>query len=294
MRHRGLGARICLIGLPVALAAAAIAPGGAAYAARSKPARTLGPWQLVSTYSRSTSTSGQGLATLTAADGTAHIVYRGSSSIPLRLLLQGWQHVGDPGAGAAGAGSSRNYLFDAYQGSATATSKMFEVTTPTGQTVDYVHHLDPGEANNNSFAAISPNGQWMVSGEWGTMTRLLVFPTPYLNPAASPSKLVSAGQINLRPSVSNIQGCDFLDARTLLCTNDTTKRLIQIVLQGDLGWTPVDGAVSDVGPLPLQSRCTGTYEAEGIDYYAPLHQMTLSVIPPGSCSGSTTFYVYRQ
>lgn len=294
MKLKKLATRMCLVCVPVAMAAVAIAPGGSAYAARSKTPRTLGPWQLTSTYSRSTSTSGQGLATLTAANGSASVVYRGSSSIPFRLLLQGWQHIGDPGAGRAAPGGTRNYLFDAYQGSASATSKMFEVTTPSGQTLDYVHPLASGEANNNSFAAISPDGQWMVSGEWGTMSRLLVFPTPLLNPAASQSNLTTAGQIGLDQTVSNLQGCDFLDSQSLLCTSDGTKQLLQINLEGTLGTGDVPGKVSVVGPLPLQSRCRGTYEAEGIDYYAPLRQMTLSVIPPGSCSSSTTFYVYRQ
>ena len=55
-------------------------------------------------------------------------------------------------------------------------------------TLDTIFHaLGPGEALNNSFVAISPGGQWMVSGEWGTMTRLLVHPTPGVNPSTSPS-----------------------------------------------------------------------------------------------------------
>ncbi len=55
---------------------------------------------------------------------------------------------------------------------------MFAVTTFTGTRYTYVHTLDAGEKINNSFDAISPDTQWMVSGEWGDQSRLQVFPTP--------------------------------------------------------------------------------------------------------------------
>ena len=37
---------------------------------------------------------------------------------------------------------------------------------------------------NNSFATISADGQWFVSGEWLQMQRLLVFAMPQRNPSA--------------------------------------------------------------------------------------------------------------
>ena len=41
---------------------------------------------------------------------------------------------------------------------------MFLVTTPSGSTYEYTHTLAAGELYNNSFDAISPDDQWMVSG----------------------------------------------------------------------------------------------------------------------------------
>ena len=105
-------------------------------------------------------TGGEGIAG--RADGS--LLTRGLGSIPLRLRVAGWNHVGDPDIAAGD-------VFDAYQGGDGATSKMFEVTTASGQTYDYTHQLDAGELLNNSFATVSPDAQWLVAGEWGTMNR---------------------------------------------------------------------------------------------------------------------------
>jgi hypothetical protein len=258
----------------------------------------LGSWRLVSSYSRVTATSGQGLATVARSGATPTIVYRGSSSIPLRLSVEGWQHIGDPGAG----GTPRNYLFDAYQGAPTATAKLYEVTTPDGNHYDFVHPLSgtltPPEEFNNSFAAISPNGQWLVSGEWGSMNRLLVFPAPLLNPHAQPTgsttPLKLAATIRLASAVSDVQGCDFVTASTLLCSSDDPKQLLQISWTGSLAASPT-ATVTSLGQLPLQSVCTGSFEAEGIDYYAyspARREMRVEVIPPSPCSILTSVYVY--
>ena len=201
-------------------------------------------------------------------------------------------------------GTPRNYLFDAYQGSASATSKMFEVTTPTGQHYDFVHRLGaayfpgfgPAEANNNSFAAITPDGKWLVSGEWGTMSRLLVFPAPVLNPDYPPTSsglnLPLVGYINLKPSVQNVQGCDFQSDTILLCSSDgTSKQILQISLAQPVSSGDNTGNVAVLADLPLKSICSGTFEAEGIDYYKS--QVHVEVIPPSPCSIFTTVYVYN-
>ncbi len=89
---------------------------------------------------------------------------------------------------------------------------MFLVTRPSGTTVQYVHKLVRGELYNNSFAAISPGAQWMVAGEWGTMTHLQIYRAPLLN-HRTPShggSLPLAGYIKLDHKVYDIQGCDFV------------------------------------------------------------------------------------
>ncbi len=257
---------------------------------------SVGPWQQVDQSSRLTITSGQGPASITTGGHTT-IVYRGNGSIPPRLYLQGWRHVGDPGG-------HDGYLFDAYQGAANARAKLYEVTTPGGSHLDYVHPLAPGEAMNNSFAAVSPDGQWMVSGEWGTMSRLLVFPAPLLNPeAATPGVLAQVGTIALDHPMRNVQGCDFVAAARLVCSTDdpgtdlypTPRQLLQVDLPaGGLTGRPATAAtVSSLGALPMQSACAGTFETEGIDY-APTGELRVEVIPPEPCSAYTTVYVYRH
>jgi hypothetical protein len=237
-------------------------------------------------------TGGEGLATF----GDGAVVYRGSGTIPLKLRSEGWNHVGDPD-------TARGYVFDAYQGAGTATSKMYAVSTPDGHRYEYVHPLDPGEKPNNSFTAVSPDAQWMVSGEWGDQDRLQVFPTPLLNPATAPTggTLPQAGQITLDHPVRDIQGCDFITATQLVCASDDAvadlwpdiRPLLKVDLPHPLDGQEVTGHVTDLGPLPEQSLCTGTFEAEGVDYDPHTSTLRAEMISPGSCEINTTVYSYR-
>lgn len=164
---------------------------------------------------------------------------------------------------------------------------------PGGAWSEYVHALSPGEALNNSFDAISPGGQWMVSGEWGTMNRLLVFPTPGVNASTSPSaNLPQASTINLDHAVRDVQGCDFVTATQLLCSSDDpegslfgiTKPLLQIDLSAaPSGSGDVTGHVTALRQLPLRSSCSGTFEAEGIDYDRRTGTLRVIVVSPGFC-----------
>lgn len=237
---------------------------------------------------------GQGLAS--RADGS--LLYRGLADIPLDLRIKGWNHVGDPDI-------ARGYTFDAYQGADTATSKMYAVTTPAGQRYEYVHRLNPGEKVNNSFATVSPDGQWMVSGEWGDQNRLQVFPAPLLNPSTPPKggDLEEAWQITLDKPVRDIQGCDFVTDTRLVCASDdasgtlfpVSRPLLQVDLPHKLDGRPVTGAVTSLFGLPQRSICTdGTFEAEGVDYDVNSGTLRAEVIPPGVCALATTVYSYRQ
>lgn len=237
---------------------------------------------------------GQGLAS--RADGS--LLYRGLADIPLDLRIKGWNHVGDPDI-------ARGYTFDAYQGADTATSKMYAVTTPAGQRYEYVHRLNPGEKVNNSFATVSPDGQWMVSGEWGDQNRLQVFPAPLLNPSTPPKggDLEEAWQITLDKPVRDIQGCDFVTDTRLVCASDdasgtlfpVSRPLLQVDLPHKLDGQPVTGAVTSLFGLPQRSICTdGTFEAEGVDYDVNSGTLRAEVIPPGVCALATTVYSYRQ
>jgi hypothetical protein len=258
----------------------------------------LGPWRLVERTRRLTWFAGQGMATVRAADGASQVVYRGFLSIPLRLRLgRQWVHIGDPG-------SYDGFLVDCYQGPDGATTKMFEVRTPDGGYRDFVHTLGPGELMNNSFVAVSPDGQWAISGEWFEMNRFLIFPMPILNPAAggSDEDLPLAGLLQLDRPVRNVQGATFLSPTVLLCSTDdpgsdlwpSPRQVLQLDLARPLDGTSQTAAVTYVGPAPLESRCQGTFETEGIDYDDQTGDLRLAVIEPGRCDPLTSIYQYRR
>ncbi|MCQ4083738.1 hypothetical protein NGB36_24875 [Streptomyces sp. RB6PN25] len=270
-----------LASLALTAATAASTAGTAASAAPDAPAG----WTETGSSVVNSLTGGEGLAS--RADGT--ILYRGLASIPLSLRMQGWNHVGDPDIAGG-------YTFDAYQGGSGATSKMFAVTTPGGQLYEYVHPLDQGEMLNNSFATVSPDDQWLVSGEWGDESRLQVFPAPLLNPSTprTGGNLPQAGQITLDRTVSDIQGCDFVSGTRLVCvSDDAAKDLLQVDLPHALDGTPVTGAVTTLLQLPQRSVCSGTFEAEGVDYDVRTQTLRAEVISPGVCRITTTVYAYK-
>jgi hypothetical protein len=250
-------------------------------------------WAPAGTSYTDTLGGGQGLAS--RAGGP--LLHRGLLDIPLDLRIKGWNHVGDPDI-------ARGYVFDAYQGADTATSKLYAVTTPSGRRYDYVHPLDPGEKENNSFATVSPDGQWLVSGEWGDQNRLRVFPAPLLNPAtpATGGSLAQAGQISLDRPVRDIQGCDFVTGTRLVCASDDasgqlfpeSRPLLQVDLPHELDGRPVTGSVKSLFALPQTSLCKGTFEAEGVDYDSADGTLRAEVLPPGVCAVATAVYAYRR
>jgi hypothetical protein len=257
----------------------------------------VGPWQYVDRDYQLHAFANQGLTTVVSADGSTSLLYRGDYSIPDRVKNQGWVHIGDPD-------SSQGYVFDAYQGDTGATTKMYEVTTPAGDQFDYVHQLEAGEMFNNSYVAVSPDGQWMVSGEWDVMTRLLIFPTPVLNPATPPTggALPLSGTIALDHPVRNVQGATFVSATRLLCsTNDegtdlwpTPRQLLEVNLVAPLVGAATSAQVTSLGELPTESICPGTFEVEGIDYDATAGDLRVDIVPPAPCSVLTTIYRFRQ
>jgi hypothetical protein len=266
--------------LAVLVATAAVAALGSAAASADSPS-----WQQTGSTTVNSLTGGEGIAT--QADGS--LLTRGLGSIPLSLRVQGWNHVGDPDI-------ADGYVFDAYQGGDSATSKMFEVTTPSGDSYDYTHALDGGELLNNSFAAVSPDKQWLVEGEWGTMNRLQVFPAPLTNSATPKTggSLAQAGQIALDKSVDDIQGCDFVTATRLVCaSDDDAKDVLQVDLPHPLDGSAVTGTVTTLFQVPQSSVCTGTYETEGIDYEAATGTLRVEIVQPGVCQVATTVYSYR-
>jgi hypothetical protein len=247
----------------------------------------LGPWHLSGHEPAFAPAADEGVTTV-----GRQVVYRGDLDLTSADQAQGWVHIGDPD-------SYGGSVVDAYQGPPGATQKMFRVTAPGGATRDYVHPLAPGELVNNSFAAISPDGRWLVSGEWGLEQRLLVLPSPTASGAPDPLPL--APNIALDRPAYDVQGCDFVTATRLLCVSDdpgtsvwpTPFPLLQVDLPHPLDGRSVTGRVTDLGGLPTVSRCQGTFEPEGIDYDATTGVLRVEVTPPAPCSTvTTTVYDY--
>jgi hypothetical protein len=242
----------------------------------------VGPWRTVGSDVARALDESQGLAVVERPSGTV-VRYTGIGTIPSSVSSRGWNHVGDPGAG-------HGYYVEPYQRDDRG-AKLFRVEAPDGTWTEYQHVLESWEANNNSFAAVSPDGQWMVAGEWGTMSRLLVHPMPgiaFTNPAAN---LPYASAIRLDRPVRDVQGCDFVTATQLLCSSDdpegslfgVTKPLLQVDLATPVGSSDVVGRVTSLGQLPLQSGCSGSFEVEGIDYDERDGTLRVVVMSPSIC-----------
>ncbi|MET9827845.1 hypothetical protein ABZ078_00705 [Streptomyces sp. NPDC006385] len=262
-----------------------VALASAAVLSTAAPARAAADtWTEVGSDRVDPLTESQGLASVEVPANSPNR-YTGIGTVPASLSSRGWNHVGDPDASYDG------HYIEPYQADS-GSAKMFRVQAPDGTWSEYVHTLGAGEALNNSFVAVAPGGQWMVSGEWGTMTRLLVHPTPGVNPSTSPSaNLPWSSTVRLDRAVRDIQGCDFLAATTLLCSSDDpagtlfgmTKPLLRIDLSAEPGASDVTGHVTAVRRLPLRSSCSGEFETEGIDYDRRTGTLRVIVLSPGFC-----------
>ncbi|KOU69060.1 hypothetical protein ADK57_13565 [Streptomyces sp. MMG1533] len=277
--------------------AAAVALTAATLLATAPPASAADTWTEAGSDRADPLTESQGLTSVEVPAGAANR-YTGIGTIPVDLSGRGWNHVGDPDASYDG------HYIEPYQRDS-GTTKMFRVQSPGGTWSEYVHTLSSGEVLNNSWVAVSPGGQWMLAGEYGTMSRLLVFPTPGVNASTSPAaNLPQASTVRLDHAVRDVQGCDFLSATQLLCSSDDpagtlfgiTKPLLQIDLSAEPnGTSDVTGHVTALRQLPLRSSCSGTFEAEGIDYDRRTGTLRVIVVSPGFCvlTDSKTYRLTR-
>lgn len=263
---------------------AVLALATAAVLSAAPPASAADTWNEVGSDRADPLTESQGLTSVEVPANSANR-YTGIGTIPIGVSGRGWNHVGDPDESYDG------YYVEPYQADS-GTAKMYRVQAPGGAWSEYVHTLATGEALNNSWDAISPDGQYMLSGEYGTMTRFLVFPTPGVNKSTSPSaNLPLASVVSLDHAVRDVQGCDFSGATTLLCSSDDpdgslfgyAKPLLQIDLSAQPGTGGVSGHVTALRQLPLRSSCSGTFEAEGVDFDRRTGTLRVIVMSPGFC-----------
>lgn len=282
-RHLGLIATVTVV---VALAAACT-PAWEGY--------KIAGFTPVAHHDRNSIIQDQGPATVYRRSVSSGKLYRtlvwGGEVLAKRFTDAGWTHLGDPD-------SLDGFIAYPYQykTSDPAAGKMFDIVTPHGRSFEYTHPLGDGEEYNNSFAAISPDGQYLVSGEWDVEQRLLVFPMPILNHSvpSGNATLPLASTITFDKPVTQIQGCDFLDGTHLICSaDDATKQLVEVTLSAPLTGADVTGTVTSLGKLPQVSGCKGTYEAEGLDFDPVTGLLRVNIIEPMSCIIHTDEYVYK-
>ncbi|GAB3869379.1 hypothetical protein GCM10029964_001520 [Kibdelosporangium lantanae] len=248
----------------------------------AQAATSVGPWSPVGSDHARALDESQGLASIVRGN-QATFRYTGISTIPSSVSSRGWNHVGDPG-------TAQGYYVEPYQRDDRG-AKLFRVEAPNGTWTEYQHALESWEANNNSFAAVSPDGRWMVAGEWGTMDHLLVHPMPGIAFTTPGQNLPLASVIHLGHPVRDVQGCDFTSATQLLCSSDDPegslfglrKPLLQVDLSGPLSGSDVNAQVTALGQLPLESGCGGEFEVEGIDYDERDGTLRVIVMSPSIC-----------
>ncbi len=285
MRRPDLPARtLALIAVSAVLGTVAPSVAGAATPA---PQATAGgasaSWKLHTFFTEPLTVAGEGVASYPGG----RLLFRGLGQVPMTVSQLGFNHVGDEDIDSSGD------IYDAYEDDhPNPTTKLFTITAPDGTVSDYPHRLARGEEYNNSFVTVSPDDRWLVSGEWNTERRLLLLANPKGRPSGSPIAL--AGTIALRSSLYHVQGCDFFDAVTLICsTDDAIHEVVEVSLSAPLhrGTNPATDRRL-LTPREV-SRCPGTkFESEGVDYNARTRQLTLAINEPGACVGTTDINVY--
>ncbi|MFT4087882.1 MAG: hypothetical protein QM658_12185 [Gordonia sp. (in: high G+C Gram-positive bacteria)] len=241
-----------------------------------------GDWKLIGTSDESSLVYNQGLA----SDRGGNLRGRGYATIRPEAAMDGWTHIGD-------GDLSRGRMYDAYE-SLDSGRKMFTITDPDGRFHRYYHRLIPGEKANNSFVTVDPSGKFLVSGEWATQQRLLVFADPVGR--RDGAQLPLAGVIALDKPMTDVQSCDFMTATELVCASDKPdKAVYTISLARALGPSPsTTGTVRREFAVPRLSACRGSYEIEGIDYDVARHVLSVAMIDPSPCLLNTKVFRYRH
>lgn len=265
-----------------------VAPSVAAASSSKPPARqTAGrapaTWRLRTFFTEPITVAGEGVASYPGG----RVLFRGFAEVPASIRQLGFSHVGDEDIDRSGE------VYDAYEDDRPdPVAKLFTITAPNGRVSVYPHRLARGEEYNNSFVTVSPNDRWLVSGEWDTEHRLLLLSNPKGRPSGSSIPL--AGTIVLRRPLYHIQGCDFFDAVTLICSTDNAVHaVVKVSLSAPLH-RGTNRATERRLLIPREvSKCPGTgFESEGVDYNARTDRLTLGINEPGVCVGTTDVNVY--
>jgi hypothetical protein len=287
MRGRELLARSAVtiaVAAIVGSVAASLAVASSPNPPRQRAGHARAVWTLRTFFTEPITVAGEGVASYPGG----RLLFRGFAQVPPPIRQLGFNHIGDEDIDRSGR------TYDAYEDDHPApATKLFTITAPNGRVSDYPHPLARGEEFNNSFVSVSPNGRWLVSGEWDTEHRLLLLSNPKGRPSGTSIPL--AGTIVLRPSLYHVQGCDFFDAVTLICSTDNAVHaVVKVSLAAPLH-RGVNRATDRRLLIPREvSKCPGTgFESEGVDYNARTGRLTLGINEPGACVGTTDINVYK-
>lgn len=99
------------------------------------PAQASTHWVTVGSDQARALDESQGLTVIVRPGGTEYR-YTGTATIPVDVLVRGYDHIGDPDSVAG-------YYIEPYQ-RGDGGSKMFRVQAPDGSWSEYVHQLVPG------------------------------------------------------------------------------------------------------------------------------------------------------
>lgn len=294
-RHLRAARRIVRAGALLGLAAAAAACGGG----QRGDALPVEAWSLAADTLTTPGLHSQGLAslpergadviaftsryTLDRANGAT--IEKLASAFPTALASQRFDHLGDidgfAGQIYGGLEDNGEPYGERYHRALVAYDA--ETLEPEAYAVDPGAPDAPGDGDA-PWVTVSPDGAWVVSGEWDPQDSLLVFRRDAI---LAGGEIETVVRIPLDVPLARIQGCDFDGPRVLVCASDdaaTGKLVSAIVLSAPLGATvdlaSVTAHVEPLFPVLIPPDvCGAEAEVEGVDVDGD----ELRVMVIGSC-----------
>ncbi len=149
--------------------------------------------------------------------------------------------------------------------------------------------LDPGAPDapgdgDAPWVTVSPDGAWVVGGEWNPQESLLVWRR---DDVLAGGEIETVARIPLDAPLARVQGCDFDGPGVLVCASDdaATGKLVMAIelsapLHGRADLTALTAHVEPLFPVPIPTNVCGIEaEVEGVDVDGD----TLRVMVIGTC-----------
>jgi len=210
------------------------------------------------------------------------------------LLDLGFDHLGDPDARGTrvygGIEDNSNPVHPYHRGFVVYDA---ETLSMEGWSNDPGSPDDRGDGDA-PWVAVSPDGNWVVTGEYRPMRNVIVFRADTL---VAEHTVQEEARIPLDSPFNDVQGCDFDGPRVLVCSSndgDTGRLLYALILSGPLqGETvpQITAHVESLFPIPIPPpQCDNAPEVEGLD----VDGETLRVLVIGSCRVDSHLYRFER